>query len=625
MSKLPQFTLDEAKDSWSRLSKDVLPWMKVSEPQWSEDPEPAYYRGDPAEREHLVQCLIDLGYLPEEDAARSWSDSEIRTAVAQWRLDEEASEVTYVHTNTLFQCREFLAPGEMARLSAQVGFENKIHLPVEPALGEQSLLTRIVRFRLRTFDLSSEPTTAPYSVKSQQALLALCTDLKLKVQDASSPQLKMIQLLGNAAGLSKLLMRHWGTWVFVFKHDRDGLEQSIATQLKTLAKSNQRFRELYKPTDRQYQRLFISCGKHRKRHFVGHHSSHRPRVRFGDDGFRYYGASRLLKWIPREIERSPSVAEAETHLINRLGLELLQLRLWMLGYYRGRVDGQWGPLSFAALQQLLIDEKAKVEKLVFSLENNYVALNLRYLFKRILPKIDQSTAWVKLQDVRALEKEMRTQLKKPTQWPTIQDAYNKMENDEATLYHGQIRRKRYGGIRGILVALGRIFKRVTRSLVKVVRAILRGIKKLLNSALQLFRNIIRNIRKGLRLVGLAVKRFYYWLTKKPYVTGHPSRPLFVFTRFDWDGDAIHFVQKETGAYDIRRHHRYLKRLNLSFAIVSKLAIKAIDLIMSAATMNWIMLAWDLYRLITPGFWKEVKAMLRLYRKTLEPLELLPLK
>jgi hypothetical protein len=49
------------------------------------------------------------------------------------------------------------------------------------------------------------------------------------------------------------------------------------------------------------------------------------------------------------------------------------------------------------------------------------------------------------------------------------------------------------------------------------------------------------------------------------------------------------------------------------------------LLISAAMMNWIMLAWDLYRLLTPGFWREVKTMLRQYIETLEPLGPLPLK
>ncbi|MHC4743268.1 MAG: hypothetical protein ACYS8Z_15240 [Planctomycetota bacterium] len=623
MSKLSELNFEEAEKSWLRLSTEVLPRMNVSEALWSEDPEPAYYGDDAAERGLLVQCLIDLGYLPEpEDAAGSCSDSEIRTAVAQWRLDAQALPAEYIETNTLFKCREFLAAGEMKHLSAQVGFENEICLHAEPVLGEQSLLTRIVRFRLRTFDLSSEPPTAPYSVECQETLLALCAELKLKVKDAASSRLEMIHLLGNAADLSKLLMKHWGTWLFVFKHDEDVLNRSIAKDLKTLTKSNERFEALCKPTGRPYERVFISCGKHRRLKSANYPGSHSP-VRYGDDGFRSYPGSKSSKWINRELERigrPASVKEAENHLINRLGLELLQLRLWTLGYYQGRIDGEWGPLSFAALQQLLIGEKAKAEKIVFSLENNYVALNLRYLFKRMLPKIDRATALAKLQDVIALEKEMRTQLKKKrTQWSALQKSFEDMEKDEARLYRDKIRRKRCAGKHSILTAFGRMVKSVGRSVKKLAGATVKGIKKHLSGPLQLFRYITRDIRKGLRLVGWAVKRFYYWLAKKPFVTGHPSRPLFVFSRFDWDGDVIHFVQKGAGTYDIRRHHRYLKRLNLAFAIVAKLSIKAIDLIMSTATMNWLMLAWDLYRLITPGFWKEVKAMLRSYEETWEPL------
>jgi len=619
MSGVLPLSVEEVEASWSRLRSDVLPQLKVSEPGWAEGPESAFHQGDSTEREILIQCLNDLGYLAEGTGGR-FTDEEIGWAVAQWRVDDQASTLTCVPSNTLFSCREFMAAGEMRRLLAQVGFENETCLSEEPSLGEQSLWARIVRFRLRTFDLSDEPVALPYSVECQQRLLDLSVHLKLKKKDTLSLQVRMIQLLGDASRLSAALMKHWGRWIFVFKHDQAGLDQSIASKLETLAESNQKYLSLYTPTDKQYQRLFIACGKHRRRRSVGAQKTHAPRY-FNENGFRYYTKSNPPKWVRREIEKTPSAGEAATHLINRLGLELLQLRLWMLGYYRGQVDGQWGPLSFAALQQLLTDEEAKIEKLVFPLENNYVALNLRYLFKKVLPKIDKATTSVQLADVKALEEEMRIQLKKPSDWATLQETCTKIEADEARLYRGKTRRRRYGGLRGLLAALGRSLKRFARSIVKVARAVIRGLKKLLNGALLLFRNIIRRIRKGVRLVGLAVKRFTYWLAKKPFVTGSSNSPQFVLTRFDWDGDAFHFVQEGTGPAEIRRHHRYIKRMNLAFAIVSKLAIKAIDLMASTAMGNWIMLAWDLYRLVTSSFWRDLKAMIRQYQGTFAPEEL----
>jgi hypothetical protein len=217
-------------------------------------------------------------------------------------------------------------------------------------------------------------------------------------------------------------------------------------------------------------------------------------------------------------------------------------------------------------------------------------------------------------DVEAIEEEIHTQIQDPVEWDEVQRSYSVMERDEEILFAGS-RRRRYHGLRGVFAAVARFFKRVARSIIDAARAIVRGIKDLLRSALQLFRNIIRGIRKGLRVIGLAVKRFHYWLFKKPFITGGDGTPQFVFTRFDWGGDAFQFVNEGTTGRQIRSHHRSIKRMNLAFAIVARLAVKAINLITSAATYNWLRLAWSLMRLVTSSFWKEFKTLVRKYRET----------
>lgn len=130
---------------------------------------------------------------------------------------------------------------------------------------------------------------------------------------------------------------------------------------------------------------------------------------------------------------------------------------------------------------------------------------------------------------------------------------------------------------------------VVWSIVEVASTVVRGIKKLLSAALRLFRNIIRGIHEGLRVISLAVKCFHDRLFKKPFVTGSNTETYFALTRFDWDGDAFHFVQEGTGGREVRMHHRSIKRLNLAFAIIAHLAVNGIGL-------------------ITSSFWKNLKSL-----------------
>lgn len=605
------FSEEDAQAAWVKLQTQVMPHMQVTEPDCAEEPETAYHRGSLREREILIQYLTDLGYLPGD--VSEFPNPMVRAAIASWRADTKELPAVYLRANTLLTCREFLEAGEMARLAAHVGFENELQLKRMPEDGEHSLLSRIVRFRMKSFNLNDCIIAAPFDALSRQQLRDLGNLLKIRGKNNFSAELNLVHQLGNAALLSRTLMKGWGEWVYVFRHDPASLDDSVASKLVTFVETNNQFKQFYKPTNKVYQRLFISTGKHRELDASAAKGAKTQNM-YGEDGFNYYRSDKPKKWIRQEIEARPGVEDAAKHMINRLGLELLQLRLWLLGYYRGEIDGKWGPLSFAALQQFLTDEGAETDKLVFHLSDNYIALNLRYLFKRILPEIDESTDSVELRDVQALEEEVFAQLQEPQEWEEVQHSYNEMERAEQTLFLDSSRR-RYSGLRGFFAAIGRFLKRVARSIVKAAKAVLEGVKKLLSSALHIFRRIIHGIRKGLRVVGLAVKRFYYWLFKKPFITGADDQAQFVVTRFDWDGDIFQYVNEGTSEQRIRQHNRFIRRMNLAFAIVGRLAVEAINLIVSAATYNWLRLAWSLIRLLTAKFWREIKTIIRDYRET----------
>ena len=450
-----QFESDAVEVSWGRLRNEVMPRMGVDEPAWTEEPETAYRRGDPAEREILIQHLTDLGYLPE--GASSVSDSTIRDAVLKWREENQSFTPSYLRFNTMSTCREFLASGEMQRLAAQVGLENELQVHRLPAPGERSLLARVVHFRMKVFNLGTGTLASGFTDELSDRLREVADQLKIKDQEGLSAELNLVQQLGDVTELTSSLMRRYGTWVFVFRHNPALLSNSVAMRMDTLEKPNKHFIQLHQPTRETYERLFISSGRHMRKI-----ASKGARVRnlFGADGFRYYGAAKPLKWIRRAIETRMTAEEASEHFINRLGLGILQLRLWALGYYKGEVDGAWGPLSFAALQHFLADEKVEVKKLVRALAGGYIALNLRYLFKRILPKLEEPARAVAITDLNQLQEEVYARLEDSDGFDSVQQSYALMDRDEQLLMSNTTRRRRrYHGRRGIFAAIGRFFKR----------------------------------------------------------------------------------------------------------------------------------------------------------------------
>jgi hypothetical protein len=616
------FSREEAEAAWGRLQGEVLPRLGVVEPAWSENPEQAYHRGDPAEREILIQHLADLSYLPQ-DADAETDDRAIRSAVREWRLELPTLPVGTFLANTLVTAREFLEPGEMQQLAAQVGFEGELEVSRLPALGERSLLSRIVHFRMKSFALRNAlaaEVTASFSLGTLLVLADVALLLQVTPTNTYSSELILVNLLGNARELTDVLMKHWGDWVFVFRHEPAEVERSVASELPSLMDSNRRFRTL--PTEAQlvYQRLFIASGRHRDDR-VPPKEGNRIRNVWGEDGFRYYASADPMRWIREAIEARLPPEQAVDHLVNRLGLELLQLRLWMLGYYRGSVDGEWGPLSFAALQEFLADQDVDPSKLVFPLSGGFVALNFRYLFKRVLPGLEDLSETTRVEDLEALQAETMEQVETGGDWEAVQIASERMQAEEEQLHRGPlVRRRRYRGLWGILAAAGRFLRDVARSVVRAAKALVAALKRGWAAATRIFRHFLRGIRRGVRVIGLAVKRFHHWLVCRPFMSGEERGSRCVLTRFYHDGDAFHFASEGLDARELTRHRRDILRMNLAFEIVVRLAIKAVGLIAAGVSYRWLQLAWRLFRLVSSRFWREMKQLIRRYRETWTPAE-----
>jgi hypothetical protein len=256
-----------------------------------------------------------------------------------------------------------------------------------------------------------------------------------------------------------------------------------------------------------------------------------------------------------------------------------------------------------------------LKRVVQPVAGGFVALNLRYLFKRVLPRLEREGGKPDLARLPALEDALYQKSQKGKSAVVVQDACTRLMEDEAVLYHRGHRRRRYYGLRGFLVSVGRFFKQAARSIVKAAKALLRGLKKLASAALTVFRYLVRRIRRGLRLVALAVKRFVWWWLGKPFITGADEAPRFILSRFDHDGDVFQFITPGLSRRHLRRHFRQIRRLNLAFSIVARLAIAALPILMAAAVQNWFRVAWDLARLVTSRFWKDLQRRLRAYRET----------
>ena len=60
----------------------------------------------------------------------------------------------------------------------------------------------------------------------------------------------------------------------------------------------------------------------------------------------------------------------------------------MYGFYRGRLDGWWGPETLAALKEALDLEEIDHDQALGELREGYLAINAEYVFGHVFDRLD---------------------------------------------------------------------------------------------------------------------------------------------------------------------------------------------------------------------------------------------
>jgi len=589
-------TTEDTENAFKQSQEEIAVKFKLPDLELTTDPMSLKVPKDYESKQLITQYLQDIGYVKEGNVAEV-SEAAQKDGIRRWIRESKkfkSDRFKYDHTHSLFKFHPLDSDSiDFLYLAAQLGFEAEFEIKTLPIIGEVSLLSRIIHYRLRVFGVFTQDVDTPFSEVSLNALKAVATILR-----QSEDILQVVNLLGNIKVLSESFMKHQGTWAFIFKQRPASPEVLRETYISNIADINEDILNLENRKRLwEYERVFVSSGIHKK-------DRSGRRVWAGENGLRYYRKSQMWGKVRQLVRNRLSAGEAHTNIINKFGFELLQLRLWLLGFYKGELDGDWGPLTMLAVKEFLhahgIDDLNKVIKPV---EGGYAVVNMRYLFKRLLVEADKLAESVSEHDAKQLSLNIFAEAKLKTEWEVLDQAHEKVEGQDAGVQSTRSKRRRSFSFRGLLSAVGRFLSDVARSIIDAVKKVWSALKKMAAYAVKIFKQGIEMIKQGIQIVGLAIKRAYYWLLQKPIFSNNQN--ALVVTRFTHDGDAFHFASNGDKIL-LNEHLQTIKKMNFAFSIMAPIGFKALALIKDYATFNWLKIAWKLYSLISGDFWDELK-------------------
>lgn len=586
MSAATRFSPEEASRAWAHVDDRVLP--RLAGRAATAVAEPALH-GEVAEdvsADLIVQYLEDLGYLPDDGAPRS--DTEIEAALDRWRFEAAATTLTIDPerpVDALVRC---------------IGYEGELRLLRAPARGECSLVSRIALFRLRSLCRHRGAPSSPFDDAAEAALQRMSDLLRLSGEDTP---LQCLNLLGDAEELTRRFMMHHGTWVFLFDPRRDGedlLAEKIGDQRAV-----------------PYQRLFVAT----RSNTPGGTELARARKGFFEVKRHHLVGNHRLA---RRIEARPSENVALTALQNVFGLELLQLRLWLLGHYDGEIDGDWGPLSIAAFESFLVSaDESSGKRMYRRLQGGHVAVNLRYVMKELLRKAGDDSRKATREDVDMASAALFAHAERRRRWGELGPIAEQLDRPVgtgieplSTSGRRRRRRKRRGLISGVFAAIGGAIRELGRDFRKIGRKLCGALLKLTRSAMNVFRYGLSLARRAVEVCRTAMKRFCHWLLRKPTLSSDPQAGTLAMTKPARDHDTVLFATAGATPELLRFHGAVVAYCARTFYVFGRLAVPVIVAVRSLLTGNWLRLAWRLYELVKDEHLVAVRRALQNARRIL---------
>ena len=525
--------------------------------------------------EEFLQPLVDLGYLegricePElmeialsRDAmkgpAAKLLEEGVRRGLAQFRKEALAAGMLSGKelASDLGEAEDWeMHPGtkEMDLLHALVSLDGEAELGEMPESGDTGLRARMLQYQLDVYGLLKGEVGQPFQAENFVEIERLRTWLG---QDRPED---LLPLLADA-------------------------ELLCATLLKSLEFP------LYSPMVAYFETSYrgFTWDGDRPGHF-------RKQLEKSISPLAYVEVQKCIGFRRRLLHRRLLDAEAvlamERAEINRFVVRLVQVRQWMRGFYHGRLDSDFGPVTLQSLVEFAEVHEVDLDDMLVKAGHDkeggdHWCLNFVELF-RCMEMCDRSG---KAETVNGLVGEFEDQMgemaggKKNKVMMGVGNSFKAYgEETKSNIREG---RRVYYGSRSLVRSLSAGIKNVIAFFVK-------GAKRIAKIAQNLAKLLFRMLREGLRVLG----RGLGFLFGKRTITTRQGADVAAVTKFDFDMDVHGFFRPGLGREALALHRESLQGVVNGLMFSMELTGTVLNIVVNVlkGPVGWVKLAMTLAR------------------------------
>ena len=452
---------------------------------------------------HKLECeevLDNLGYieLDRNSGKQTATFEQISEGISLFRQEYELYKQDFPQQIDYFKKEniELLAEQELDFLHELSSLEGEFELHKFPLkeIEQNPILSRVLNWRLGILSVFNQSITNQLPEDLTENLNQLGSWCNI------SDHQRIIELLGDAEDLSMAIVKQ-----------------------DTYSKS-------------EYKHLIYFKNSYKKLRQEG--------IKFNSNKERFHSK---LQFIPKDSHKTlegvknKKVAfnSFENDKLHRLMTRLVQIRLWLLGNYQGKLDNDLGPLSITGIHSLISyihqthggKEGYKMSDLLMRLGNDKWVLNTTYLFKALLPVLASMEDDKKKETVSEEFSAVIGQLKKDSDKKkvlSVMDQEIKKEFKAPTYRKSKTR----GGKR-LLRSIGRFFKRIGA----IIKDGIKWVIELIRNLFKWFKNgikiLMRELKKAFHLAKTGLSFFF---SKRIVKTPNVNSQLI--TDYDFNFDSV---------------------------------------------------------------------------------------